>query len=86
MNNQDNFRKFMQEKTEKIISKFSDINSQQRSKGLLEYGKFLEECHLTDYDWNLEALRECIDANAYLCMENARLRELLKGKYKNNEY
>lgn len=48
----------------------------QNQKGLAEYGKTIDEA--TGYNWELEALSECVDAMQYMARRMMELEEEIK--------
>ena len=58
----------------------------QNKKGLKEYGKTIDDADDNEYDWNFEALAECVDALQYAIKENAKLKkafEITNKSYSN---
>ena len=62
---------------EKIIANISAQLDSQNGKGLAHYGKSLEDCDLSDYDWNIMINEEVIDALQYQQMEMKKIKRLL---------
>jgi hypothetical protein len=48
--------------------KFNNIFLSQRIKGIQKYGKPIENCKLTDYNWEIMAIEELVDCYEYLKM------------------
>lgn len=60
-----------------IKKKIIEILDQQEQKGITTYGHTLEDCPDEDYDWDIMALEELIDALQYQIKENIRLKRII---------
>ena len=64
----------------RILNLIGSQLDKQNAKGLATYNKRLEDCNDDDYNWQLMALEELIDALQYQQMEIRRLTNLLNEK------
>ena len=64
----------------RILDLIGSQLDKQNAKGLATYNKRLEDCNDDDYNWQMMAQEELIDALQYQQMEIRRLNNLLNEK------
>lgn len=64
----------------RILNLIGSQLDKQNAKGLATYNKRLEDCNDDDYNWQMMAQEELIDALQYQQMEIRRLTNLLNEK------
>lgn len=63
----------MNRKLTKVETKILSILDSQFHKGMKTYGETLDDARDMEYEWNIMALEELIDALSYQVKENFRL-------------
>lgn len=66
--------------SQKVIDIISNVVDSQDQKGMEKYGKTIDQAHDHNYDWQMMAIEELVDAMKYMVKENERLARELKSR------